>query len=98
MNTEELIAVAEGLVKELQGRMNSGRIGLQDAEAKILEMVNWIGARAARKVSQNAGRFLTHPGSAEECNGGGGKWGGGPGEGQGHLTLQSLKRRKGVAR
>ena len=43
MNTEELIAVAEGLVKELQGRMNSGRIGLQDAEAKILEG-DWIGA------------------------------------------------------
>ena len=40
-----------------------------------------LNARAARKVSQNAGRFLTHPDSAEECNGGGGKWGGGPGEG-----------------
>ena len=50
MNTEELIAVAEGLVKELQGRLNSGRIGLQDAEAKILEMVNWIGDAMVQEV------------------------------------------------
>ena len=50
MNTEELIAVAEGLVKELQGRMNSGRMGLQDAEAKILEMVNWIGDAMVQEV------------------------------------------------
>ena len=43
MNTEELIAAAEGLVKELQGRINGGGMDLQEAEAKILEMVNWIG-------------------------------------------------------
>ena len=34
MNTEELIAAAEGLVKELHGRINSGRMGLGDAEAR----------------------------------------------------------------
>ena len=43
MSTEELIAAAEGLVKELQGRINGGGMDLQEAEAKILEMVNWIG-------------------------------------------------------
>ena len=43
MNTEELIAAAEGLVKELRGRINGGGMDLQEAEAKILEMVNWIG-------------------------------------------------------
>ena len=43
MSTEELIAAAEGLVKELQGRINCGGMDLQEAEAKILEMVNWIG-------------------------------------------------------
>ena len=37
MDTQELIAVAEGLVKELQGRINGGGMGLQDAEAKILD-------------------------------------------------------------
>ena len=29
------------------------------------ELVRRFNARAGRKVSQNAGRFLTHPGSAE---------------------------------
>ena len=43
MNTEELITAAEGVVKELKGRINSGRLGLGDAEARIVEMVNWIG-------------------------------------------------------
>ena len=37
------IAAAESLVKELQGRINGGGMDLQEAEAKILEMVNWIG-------------------------------------------------------
>ena len=40
MNTEELIAAAAGLVKELQGRINSGTLGLDEAEAKVLETVN----------------------------------------------------------
>jgi hypothetical protein len=48
MNTEELIAAAEGLVKELQGRINGGGMDLQEAEAKILEMVNWIGDALVR--------------------------------------------------
>ena len=38
MNTEELIATAESLVKELRGRINGGGIDLQEAEAKILEI------------------------------------------------------------
>ena len=50
MYTQELIAVAEGLVKELQGRINGGRMGLQDAEARILEMVNWIGDAMMQEV------------------------------------------------
>lgn len=45
MDTQELIAVAESLVKELQGRINSGGIGLQDVEAKVLEMVTGLGTR-----------------------------------------------------
>ena len=40
---------AEGLVKELQGRVNGG-MGLQEAEAKILEMVNWIGDEMVQEV------------------------------------------------
>ena len=50
MNTEELIAAAEGLVKELQGRINGGGMDLQEAEAKILEMVNWIGDAMVQEV------------------------------------------------
>ena len=50
MDTQEPIAVAEGLVKELQGRINGGGMGLQDAEAKILEMVNWIGDAMVQEV------------------------------------------------
>ena len=46
-------------------------------------------ARAGRKVSQNAGRFLTHPAVQKECSGGGGKWGGGSGgvRGRGEICL-----------
>ena len=43
MNTEGLRAAAGDLVKELQGRINDDGMDLQEAEAKILEMVNWIG-------------------------------------------------------
>ena len=50
MSTEELIAAAEGLVKELQGRINGGGMDLQEAEAKILEMVNWIGDAMVQEV------------------------------------------------
>ena len=50
MDTEELIAAAEGLVKELQGRINGGGMDLQEAEAKILEMVNWIGDAMVQEV------------------------------------------------
>ena len=50
MTTDELIAAAEGLVKELQGRINGGGMDLQEAEAKILEMVNWIGDAMVQEV------------------------------------------------
>ena len=50
MKTEALIATAERLVKELHGRMNSGGMGLNQAEAKILEMVNWIGDAIVQEV------------------------------------------------
>ena len=50
MSTEELIAAAEGLVNELQGRINGGGMDLQEAEAKILEMVNWIGDAMVQEV------------------------------------------------
>ena len=46
----ELIAVAEGLFKGLQGRINSGGIGLDEAEAQILEMTNWIGDAMVQEV------------------------------------------------
>ena len=48
MDTQELIVVAESLV--MQGRINSGGIGLQDVEAKVLEMVNWIGDAMMQEV------------------------------------------------
>ena len=50
MNTEGLIAAAGDLVKELQGRINGGGMDLQEAEAKILEMVNWIGDEMVQEV------------------------------------------------
>ena len=50
MDTQELIAVAARLVKELQGRINDGGVGLQDAEAQVLEMVNWIGDAMMQEV------------------------------------------------
>ena len=50
MSTKELIAVAEGLVKELQGASTAAGIGLDEAEAQILEMVNWIGDAMVQEV------------------------------------------------
>ena len=50
MDTQELIAVAARLVKELQGRINGGGMGLQDAEVQVLEMVNWIGDAMMQEV------------------------------------------------
>ncbi len=67
MNTEGLIAAAEGLVKELQGRINGGRMDLQEAEAKILEMVNWIGDEMVQEVVAG----LAEPTSANQITVGG---------------------------
>ena len=62
MKTEELIAAAERLVKELQGRIDGGRMGLDEAEGKILEMVNWIGEEMAQEVVAG----LTEPTTANQ--------------------------------
>ena len=62
MSTEELIAAADGLVKELQGRINGGGMDLQEAEAKILEMVNWIGDAMVQEVVAG----LAEPTSAKQ--------------------------------
>ena len=67
MNTEELIAAAEGLVKELQERINGGGMDLQEAEAKILEMVNWIGDEMVQEVVAG----LAEPTSANQITVGG---------------------------
>ena len=67
MNTEELIAAAEGLVKELQERINGGGMDLQEAEAKILEMVNWIGDAMVQEVVAG----LAEPTSANQITVGG---------------------------
>ena len=67
MSTEELIAAAEGLVKESQGRINGGGMDLQEAEAKILEMVNWIGDAMVQEVVAG----LAEPTSANQITVGG---------------------------
>ena len=65
MNTEGLIAAVGGLVKELQGRINGGGMDLQEAEAKILEMVNWIGDEMVQEVVAG----LAEPTSAKPDHG-----------------------------
>ncbi|MDE0025501.1 MAG: hypothetical protein OXP69_13915 [Spirochaetaceae bacterium] len=67
MNTEGLIAAAAGLVKGLQGRINGGGMDLQEAEAKILEMVNWIGDEMVQEVVAG----LAEPTSANQITVGG---------------------------
>ena len=67
MNTEGLIAAAGDLVKELQGRINDDGMDLQEAEAKILEMVNWIGDEMVQEVVAG----LAEPTSANQITVGG---------------------------
>ena len=43
MKSQELVPSAKRIVKELSRRLNAGQIGLQDAEQRIVEFVNWIG-------------------------------------------------------
>ena len=50
MKTQEVIEQAQDLVKQLRGRINGGQIGLQDAEGKILEFVNWVGDMMVQEV------------------------------------------------
>lgn len=53
MKSHELVADSEQIVKELgiaASRMNAGKIGLQDAEQKIVEFLNWVGDLMVQEV------------------------------------------------
>ena len=50
MKSHELATSAERIVKELAARVNRGQIGLQDAEQRIVEFVNWIGDLMVQEV------------------------------------------------
>ena len=67
MKTEELIADAQRMVKELRGRINGGGMGLDEAEGQILEMVNWIGDTMVQEVVAG----LAEPTSANQITIGG---------------------------
>ncbi len=70
MKTEELIADAQRMVKELRGRINGGGMGLDEAEGQILEMVNWIGDTMVQEVVAG----LAEPTSANQITIGGEGW------------------------
>ena len=50
MKSYELIADGEQIVKELAARMNAGKIGLQDAEQRIVGFLNWVGDLMVQEV------------------------------------------------
>ena len=50
MKSHELVASAEQVVKELSRRVNKGQIGLQGAEQRIVEFVNWVGDLMLQEV------------------------------------------------
>ena len=50
MKSHELVPSAERIVKELSRRLNAGQIGLQDAEQRIVEFVNWVGDLMVQEV------------------------------------------------
>ena len=50
MKSQELVPSAERIVKELSRRLNAGQIGLQDAEQRIVEFVNWVGDLMVQEV------------------------------------------------
>ena len=50
MQSHELVPSAERIVKELPRRLNAGQIGLQDAEQRIVEFVNWVGDLMVQEV------------------------------------------------
>ena len=50
MKSHELVSSAERVVKELSGRLNASQIGLQDAEQRIVEFLNWIGDLMVQEV------------------------------------------------
>ena len=50
MKSHELVSSAERTVKELSGRLNAGQLGLQDAEQRIVEFLNWVGDLMVQEV------------------------------------------------
>ena len=50
MKSQELVPTAQRIVKELSRGLNAGQIGLQDAEQKIVEFVNWVGDLMVQEV------------------------------------------------
>ena len=50
MKSHELVSSAERIVKELSGRLNAGQLGLQDAEQRIVEFLNWVGDLMVQEV------------------------------------------------
>ena len=50
MKSQELVPSAERIVKELSRRVNARQIGLQDAEQRIVEFVNWVGDLMVQEV------------------------------------------------
>ena len=62
MKTEELIAAAERLVKELQGASTAVGWGSTRRKGRPLEMVNWIGDEMVQEVVAG----LTEPTTANQ--------------------------------
>ena len=50
MKSHELVSSAERVVKELSRRLNASQIGLQDAEQRIVEFLNWVGDLMVQEV------------------------------------------------
>ena len=50
MKSHELVTTAERIVKELSTRVSGGQIGLQDAEQRIVEFLNWVGDLMVQEV------------------------------------------------
>ena len=66
MKSHELVPSAERIVKELSRRLNAGQIGLQDAEQRIVEFLNWVGDLMVQEVVEGvaeptrANRIMVH--------------------------------------
>ncbi len=53
MESQELVPTAQRIVKELSRGLNAGQIGLQDAEQRIVEFVNWVGDLMVQEVVES---------------------------------------------